>query len=95
MIHRAGISGRLFRTHVTDRSEQIPGAGQPCVAEFDLCQSEIGDVRVSRVVDKDVGRFDVAMDHADRVGVIEGLADFYGKQCQRAIELRIPGLGIE
>ena len=52
-----------------------PLAGQTAVALHLLGQPEVGDPRVAVLVEEDVGRLEVAVDHAALVGVLDGLGD--------------------
>ena len=72
----------LFGTHVGRRAGQ-PGA---LAVVFILeGEAEVGQERLARGIEQDVGGFDVAVDQAVGVGVMQGLGDG-GDQQRRVAE---------
>ena len=74
-----GIAGGLFRAHVVRRAECEAGLGDPlagCDGEG-ARDAEVGDDGLS-AGEHDVAWLDVAVDHAERMGVAEGGGDIAG-----------------
>lgn len=65
---------RLFGRHVPGRTEVLTGQRRGGGAHF-LGDTEVGEKRLAIGVNEDVGRFDVAMNHAPAVRVVEALRD--------------------
>ena len=57
-----GAPERLLGGHVEGRPEELPGGRE--MAGLDLGNAKVHDLRLSRGQDHDVGRLDVAVDHA-------------------------------
>src|SRR5438309_906423 len=68
----APLAAGLLRRHVAQRAEQVAGRGQAAVAA-DVGQAEVGDEQRAGPVQEQVGRLDVAVDHAELVGVLQGV----------------------
>ena len=71
----APLAAGLLRRHVAGRPHDLARAGQPAVALHLLGQAEVGDPRVAVLVEQDVGRLQVAVNHAALVGILDGLGD--------------------
>ena len=61
----------LLRRHVAGRAHDLTRAGQTAVALELLRQPEVGDPRVAFLVEQDVARLEVAVDHAALVGIVD------------------------
>jgi hypothetical protein len=72
MSFAAGLLGR----HVRRRAEDLSFERHRQFARVALGQAEVGDVRRSVLVDQDVRRLEVAMDHAMLVRVLQRQRDF-------------------
>jgi hypothetical protein len=70
-VHSMSLAARLLGAHVTRRAENLPLGRHGHFAGIAQGQTEVEQVRLSRRVDHDVGRFHVAVDHALGVGVIQ------------------------
>ena len=69
----AAIARGLLGRHVAGRPHDLAGAGQAAVALELLRQAEVGHARVAVPVEQDIGRLEVAVDHAVLVGVLDRL----------------------
>ena len=72
------IGQDLFGAHVGQRADQLAELGLPRrvgVAVGETRDAEVEDLRLTRLVDQDVARLEVAMDDAALVGVLHGVAD--------------------
>ena len=68
----------LLGGHVLRRADDLAGAGQRQVlrlAAHQLRDAEVGDLHPALLVEQDVFRLDVAVDHAVVVGVLQGVAN--------------------
>ena len=84
MIHVAGL--HLFGRHVARSAEDLARARHHGGFRFErFCQSEIGDVNIIGLVDQDVLRFEIAVNHAFAVGGFEGGAQLAG-ELKRAVK---------
>ena len=72
--HVTALAAGLLRRHVARRPHDLARAGQPAVGLQLLGQPEVGDPRVAVLVEQNIGRLQVAVDHAALVGVLDGLA---------------------
>jgi hypothetical protein len=86
VVDVAGLD--LLGSHVVRRPQQLSLHRQ--VRGVEPGDAEVGDLDLVVGGDQDVRRLDVAMDHAPRVGVVEGLGDL---RHQIADESRREGLG--
>ena len=71
------LAAELFGRHVGDGADGAAGAGQAGLAG-DLGQAEVGDAGRPVLGDEDVGRLDVAVDDAARVGGGQAVGDLGG-----------------
>ncbi len=62
----------LLGAHVPEGPHQVAGHGQARVVP-EPGQAEVGDPERAPLVDQDVGRLDVAVDHPQAVGVLDRL----------------------
>ncbi len=67
----ASLAAGLLRRHVAGRAHDLARAGQPAVALDLLRQPEVGDPRVALLVEQDVARLQVAVNHAALVGILD------------------------
>ena len=67
------LAGGLLGAHVSRRSEHLALEGHGDLARLALGQAEVHQARGAGLVDHDVGRLDVAMDHPLLVGIIQGV----------------------
>ena len=70
MVHHAAPGQNLLGAGVAQRAQNLPGDGEADVAA-DLGQAEVGDPELPARVQKQVGRLDVAVDDAHRMGVFQ------------------------
>ena len=54
----------LFRRHVTGRAHDLPGLSQTAIRVGALCQTKIGDARLTGGVEHDVARLQIAVNHS-------------------------------
>ena len=87
------VSARLLRGHVVGRADDGSSHGQVELVALALGDPEITDERFPRFFEQDVGGFEVAVQDASLVGVVDGACDFFKKRdCGRRVgELRSPG----
>ena len=71
----ASLPTRLLRRHVTRRPHDLTRAGQTAIAFQRLRQAEVGDPRIAVLIEQDVRRLQVTMNHPALVSVFDGLAD--------------------
>ena len=71
-------AGRLFGAHVAQGPEQVAAMRQVAAA-LEAGQAEVGDPEVARAVDQQVAGLDVAVQDAQRVGVLQGLGRLHGQ----------------
>ena len=67
--------GGLFRGHITGRADDRSRLSQAGIRFGAFGQAEIGDVGLACPIEQDVGRFQVAMQDAALVGVVNGPRD--------------------
>ena len=67
----ASLAPGLLRRHVAGRAHDLTRAGQTAVALELLRQPEVGDPRVAVLVEQDVARLEVAVNHAALVGIVD------------------------
>ena len=78
------IREHLLRTHIRERSHELADVGLPCcmrVAVGDPGNAKIKTLRLSALVHEDVAGFQIAMNDAALVRVVNGIADL-GHQLQ-------------
>ena len=95
-----GLALDLFGRHVAQRPDGRPGLGHRRL--FHPGDSEVGDIGLSGLVDQDVGRLDIAVDDAEAVGIIQGIADgledldaFQGEEDLPGIHDRLEALALD
>src|SRR5215510_15573598 len=66
------ISYCLLGRHVTGCAQHVQGAGESTFSFYETGKSEISQVRLTVGVDKNVTRFDVAMQNAVFMRVVNG-----------------------
>src|SRR5207248_683764 len=71
-------------------TDDVAGGGQAGVA-LELGQAEIRDPEMAANIEKEVGRFDVAMDHAKLMGMFERLRSLHAKLRRRLSQGGRPG----
>ncbi len=77
-IDQRRIPGDLLRAHVGQRADQLPFACLQCFGRRRFEKSgdaEVEHLRLAQAIDQDVARFDVAVDDAPLVRVLEGVAN--------------------
>jgi hypothetical protein len=77
-IDQIGIAGDLLRAHIGNRANHLTGAGVQRRADVGVDgagQTEVEHLRLTRRVDEDVRRLEIAMDDAFLVGVFDRVAD--------------------
>ena len=72
MVQDAAVSLGLLRAHVAERAQDVASHGQIRPA-LRLRQPEVGDQETPLGVDQQVRRLDVAVDHAQLMGMLQGL----------------------
>ena len=72
LIEEVGVAGGLFRAHVAEASEHLAGECQSGFGGLDSGESEVGYPEFASMVDEQVGGFDVAVDDAAIMSVVEG-----------------------
>ena len=73
---RADFSaGGLLRWHVARRAHHLAGRREPAVSRQLLRQSEVGDFRLASSIQKHIGWFQIAVDHAAIMGKLNRLGD--------------------
>ena len=80
----ATIPPRLLGRHVARRAHDLAAGGQSAVAQHLFGEPEVGDAGSSTLVEKDVARLEIAMDHTSLVGILDGLGDFEDERGRRA-----------
>ena len=74
--HAPVLAGGQLGGHVIRRPDHLAGEGQVGVLLHPFCQAEIGQMHlVVGEVDEDIRRFEVAVEDALLVGVVNGLGD--------------------
>ena len=89
MVDRLSIAGRLFRTHITQRAQQVARLCQIAVGTH-LRKSEVSHPNVAVAVQHQIGRLDVAMDDPQLVSVsqsLSGLANPFGNDAEKAVRV--------
>jgi hypothetical protein len=76
---------RLFRRHIFRRSHHRSGDGQPAASTRAARQSKVGQVDPAVAIKHHIGRFDVAVDDAPAVGIVECAGNLFN-QPDRLIE---------
>jgi hypothetical protein len=71
----AALAAGLLGRHVAGCADDGPGGGQAGVLVGALGQAEVGDARLALGVDQDVGRLEVAVQHAAAVREVDRLGD--------------------
>ena len=71
-----------LRRHVFERADQIAGVRQVHLLE-ELRHSEIGHPHDALLVEQQIGRLNIAVQHALSVGVRQGVGDLYADLCDR------------
>ena len=66
-------AGCLLGAHVSQRAEHIAGLRETAV-RVNVSEAEVGNPQGAALIQQQVRRFDVAMNHAELVGVLECLA---------------------
>src|SRR4029077_11817190 len=66
------ISHRLFRSHVTGCAQNFHGARDGTLCFDEPCQPEIGEMRFAFCVKQDVSGFDVSMENAALMRIMNG-----------------------
>ena len=66
------ISDRLFWRHVTGRAKHFHRAGDSALCLDQPCQTKIREMRFALCIEQDVSRFDVAMQNAVLMRVMNG-----------------------
>ena len=84
-----GVAVELFGRHVAERAEDVAGVGQVLLIGG-LGEAEVGDPDTAMSVEEQVARFDVAVDDALLVGVLEGLG---GLEADAGDALPVDGAG--
>ena len=72
VVDQAVLGQRLLRGHVPQRAEQVAAHRQAGVGA-EPGQAEVADVHLAGGVQQQVARLDVAVDDAERVGVLQGV----------------------
>ena len=90
VVQHTVVALGLLGTHVAERAQHVAGH-RDVGAALRLGQSEVRDPKVPARVDHQVRRLDVAMDHAQIVGVLEGLGRLSPQPGDRAVVLRTLG----
>ena len=86
----------LLRTHIRERSDELADVGLPCrmrVAVGDPGNAKIQNLRLPALVHEDVARFQIAMNDAALVRVVNGVADL-DHQLQPLPNGQMPGRGV-
>ena len=90
MVDAPPLSEGLLRTHVTQGAHQISGQGQARLG-LHPGETEVGDPEVAEVIEDEIPRFHIAVDDADRVGMLErfrGLNAEAGDRTEKSPALR-------
>ena len=81
-VRRMSFSARLFGRHIGGRPKHLSVKRDRNLANFPSGQTKIHEVRLPIAIDQNVGRLEVAVDHAAIMSVLKGVdncrADFGG-----------------
>ena len=67
----------LFGRHVARRTKRLTAHGQVRAVRQLFGQTEVGDARLVERINEHVGRFEVAVQHAALMGIVDGLCDLF------------------
>ena len=67
------LSHHLFGSHVARRPDDRPRVRQPLVLGDPAGEAEIGQMRLAIAIEQDVARFQVAVQDATLMGMVDGL----------------------
>jgi hypothetical protein len=95
-VERQRVGQNLLGAHVGECAEQLPDVSltrRLGVAVGDPRQPEIQDLGLAVLVDQDIARFQIAMDDAALMGVLNGFTDL-NHQSQALARVQVPRIGI-
>ena len=72
---------RLFRRHVARGAGDLFVVDPDCLLKA-ACQAEVGDQRHAVLVDEEVARLEIQVQHAEPVGVVDGFGDGAQQPCR-------------
>ncbi len=74
---RAAIARGLLGRHVAGRPDDLARAGQPTVALDCFRKPKVGYPRIAFLIEQNVARFQVAVNHATLMGILDRVGDHY------------------
>src|ERR1700677_4843886 len=76
------LATSLLGTHVRRSSSNSATSAEVLIFK---CKTEVGNERLPRAIDQNIGGLDVAMDQPRRMSMVQGLGDG-GHQCRRLVK---------
>ena len=78
-VHRLALAARLFRRHVGGSAENLAIDSHCHFFGIAFCQAKIHQMRLALLVDHDIRRFEITVNHAVTVGELQGVGNGGGQ----------------